>query len=71
MSNPTNDQVEERVYELGYDKGYEDCESEIRLKIKTALPYILMKFCDPKPEHNGLYASDLTDKIVKEVFGGQ
>lgn len=70
MSNPTNDRIEEIVYEQGYDKGYADCESELKLKIKTALPYILMKFCDPKPEHSGLYASDLTDKIVKEVFLG-
>lgn len=70
MSDPTNDQVAERDHEIGYDKGYADCESELKLKIKTALPYILMKFCDPKPEHSGLYASDLTDKIVKDVFGG-
>lgn len=28
MSNPTNDQVEERVREEGYEQGYEDCMKE-------------------------------------------
>lgn len=49
MSNPTNDQVEERVYELGYDKGYEDCRSELEMKIKAVLRTYLYseKFTSP------------------------
>lgn len=37
MSNPYNDQVEESVYQNGYDKGYEDCRDELSMKIKAVL----------------------------------
>jgi len=37
MSNPTNDRIEELVYEKGYDAGYEDCRSEMEMKIKAVL----------------------------------
>jgi hypothetical protein len=49
MSNPTNDRIEEIVYEQGYDKGYEDCRSEMEMKVKAVLRTYLFseKFMSP------------------------
>jgi len=41
MSNSYNDQYEENLREQGYDKGYEDCKSEMAMKIQTVLRYCL------------------------------
>jgi hypothetical protein len=59
---------EELAEQFGYKRGYAECESEMRFKITKVLASSLMKYCDPKPELSGLYASDLADRILKEVF---
>lgn len=49
MSNIFNDEIEQRAYEIGYDKGYEDCRSEMELKIKAVMKEYMYseKFSSP------------------------
>ena len=58
------------IEDAGYKRGYQECQSEMRFKLEEELAKTLMMFCDPKHEHSGIRASDLANKIVKDVFGG-
>jgi len=67
MSNPYNDQVEQHVYEAGYDAGYEDCRSEMQMKIFAILRLYLYdeKYTSPMDLSKQIY--DVLKKKVVEV----
>lgn len=60
MSNVFNDEISERAYEVGYDKGYEDCRSELEMKIKALLKTYLYADGYQSP-------SDLATAIGREL----
>lgn len=67
MSDLYNDQIEERVYEIGYDKGYEDCRSEIEMKLNAVLRHYIYSEKYTSPFELCRQIDEITKKKVVQV----